>query len=162
MKIKNQRDFFSGLVFMGAGAAAAWIAPGLRIGTAERMGPGYFPLALGIALAVLGGFIAFTSLVFETEDGGAVEPWSLRPLACVAAGSVLFGVLLGGLPRFGVPPLGLVLAVYASTLIASLAADGFKFRQAALLATACVVAAWLVLVQILDIAVPLWPVLATR
>jgi hypothetical protein len=162
MKIKNQRDFFSGLVFMAAGAAAAWIAPSLEIGSAERMGPGYFPLALGIALGALGGFIAFTSLVFETEDGGAVPPWPIRPLTCVAAASVLFGVMLGGVPRFGVPPLGLVLAVYASTLVASLAADGFRFRQAALLATVCVFAAWLVLVRLLDIAVPLWPVLATR
>jgi len=162
MKIKNQRDFFSGLVFMGAGAAAAWIAPTLRIGTAARMGPGYFPLALGIGLAVLGGVLAFNSLVFETEDGGAVEPWSARSLLCVAAASALFGVMMGGLPRFGLPPLGWVPAVYATTLLASLAAEGFRVKQALLLATACAFAGWLVLVQLLGIAVPLWPVMAAR
>jgi hypothetical protein len=158
MKIKNQRDFFAGLVFMAAGAAAAWVAPTLRIGAAARMGQGYFPLALGIALAVLGGFIAFISLVFETEDGGVVESAPLRPLVCVVAASVLFAVMLGGLPRLGVAPLGLVAAVYSAAVVASLAADGFRIGQVLLLATAFAIAAWLVLVQLLHVAVPLWPV----
>ena len=54
MNIKSQKDFFSGLLFMGAGVAFAWGASSYTLGTGARMGPGYFPLALGVLLAVLG------------------------------------------------------------------------------------------------------------
>ena len=52
MKIKSQKDFFAGLMFMGIGTAFAWGATSYNIGTGARMGPGYFPLILGILLAV--------------------------------------------------------------------------------------------------------------
>ena len=48
MNIKSQKDFFSGLMFMGVGAAFAWGATTYNVGTGARMGPGYFPLMLGI------------------------------------------------------------------------------------------------------------------
>ena len=48
MKIKSQKDFFAGLMFMGVGAAFAWGATTYNVGTGARMGPGYFPLLLGI------------------------------------------------------------------------------------------------------------------
>jgi hypothetical protein len=67
--IKSQKDFFSGLMFTLVGAAFAWGATNYSIGTGARMGPGYFPLLLGIFLAVLGAFITFYSLVEHTEDG---------------------------------------------------------------------------------------------
>ena len=50
MKIKSQRDFFSGLLFIVAGAAFAWGASTYPIGRAARMGPGYFPFVLGVVL----------------------------------------------------------------------------------------------------------------
>ena len=162
MKIKNQRDFFSGLLFMAAGGGTAWVAVTFRIGSAARMGQGYFPLALGVVLALLGGFIAFKALVVETEDGGVIGPWAVRPLVCVVCASVLFGLMLGGLPRLGLPPLGLVPAVYAATVVAALAADGFKLGHALLLATVFAVAAWLVLARLLEIPVPSWPGVAGR
>ena len=69
MNIKSQKVFFSGLMFMAAGAAFAWGATTYPIGTAARMGPGYFPLVLGVLLALLGAVITFKALVVETEDG---------------------------------------------------------------------------------------------
>ena len=162
MKIKNQRDFFSGLLFMACGGAASWVAATFRIGNAAHMGQGYFPLMLGVALALLGGFVAFKSLVVETEDGGLVGGWAVRPLVCVVGATVLFGLMLGGVPRLGVPPLGLLPAVTTATLVAALASDGFRLRQALLLGVACAVTAWLVLVRVLEVAVPLWPAIAAR
>ena len=52
MNIKSQKDFFAGLMFMGVGTAFAWGATTYSIGTGARMGPGYFPLILGILLAI--------------------------------------------------------------------------------------------------------------
>ena len=46
--IKSQQDFFSGLMFTVVGAAFAYGATQYSIGTGARMGPGYFPMLLGI------------------------------------------------------------------------------------------------------------------
>ena len=54
MKIKSQRDFFSGLMFTAVGVAFAWGATTYNVGSGARMGPGYFPLMLGIVLAFIG------------------------------------------------------------------------------------------------------------
>ena len=48
MTIKSQKDFFSGLLFMAAGVTFAWLASGYTIGHGAQMGPGYFPLVLGL------------------------------------------------------------------------------------------------------------------
>lgn len=66
--IKSQKDFFSGLMFTLVGAGFAWGATNYNVGTGARMGPGYFPLLLGIFLAVLGAFITFYSLVEHTDQ----------------------------------------------------------------------------------------------
>ena len=55
MQIKSQKDFFSGLLFIGVGVAFAWGATTYNVGESARMGPGYFPLMLGIVLALIGG-----------------------------------------------------------------------------------------------------------
>ena len=52
MNIKSQKDFFSGLMFMGFGVAFAWGSSSYTIGSGARMGPGYFPLVLGVLLAL--------------------------------------------------------------------------------------------------------------
>ncbi len=59
MKIKSQKDFFSGLMFMGVGVAFAWGATTYNVGNGARMGPGYFPLLLGILLALIGAAVTF-------------------------------------------------------------------------------------------------------
>ena len=54
------------MVLPGA-ALFAWQALDLPMGTAVRMGPGYFPLVLGILLAILGAGVILGSLVVETD-----------------------------------------------------------------------------------------------
>ena len=70
--IKSQKDFFSGLMFTLVGGGFAVGAMNYSVGTGARMGPGYFPLLLGIVLAVLGAFIIFYSLVELAEVGEKV------------------------------------------------------------------------------------------
>ena len=76
MNIKSQKDFFSGLFYTVAGAAFAYGATNYTVGTGARMGPGYFPLLLGILLAVIGAFVIFKSLTVETQDGDKIGAWA--------------------------------------------------------------------------------------
>ena len=112
MSIKSQKDFVSGLMFTAVGAGFAWNAAlSYDIGSASQMGPGYFPLVLGLVLVLLGGFIMFFALVVETPDGGVIGSIAWRPLVCILGANLLFGALLGGLPSIGFPSFGLVVAI---------------------------------------------------
>ena len=157
MLIKSQKDFFSGLMFTVVGGAFAMGATNYSIGTGARMGPGYFPLLLGIVLAVLGGFIMFYSFVEHTDDGEPVGAFAWRPLSLILGANLIFGILLGGLPSIGLPPMGLVLAIYALVLIASLAGEQFRLRDVLLLATALAIGSYLAFIVLLKLQMPVWP-----
>lgn len=157
MKIKSQKDFWSGLMFMAAGVAFAWGATSYTIGEAARMGPGYFPLMLGILLTLLGLFITFESLVVETEDGEKIGRWTWKPLAFIIGANLVFGILLGGLPRLGIPAMGLIVAIFALTFVAALAGDEFRVKEVAVLATVLAIGSYLAFVVLLKLQFPVWP-----
>jgi len=157
MLIKSQKDFFSGLMFTVVGGGFAWGATNYSVGTGARMGPGYFPMLLGIVLAVLGLFVIFYSLVEHTEDGEKVGSFAWKPLAYILGANLVFGVLLGGLPSIGLPPMGLILAIYALVLIASLAGENFRLRDVLLLASILAVGSYLAFIVLLKLQMPVWP-----
>jgi hypothetical protein len=157
VKIKSERDFFSGLMFMAIGIAFAWGAFSYRIGNAARMGPGYFPLLLGAVLTALGGFIVFQSLVFETEDGEEVGPWAWKPLGFIAAANLAFGVMIGGLPSIGLPPMGLIAGIVAVTFVSALAAGKFRFNEVAIIAGVLSAGSYVAFIVLLDMRLPVWP-----
>ncbi len=124
MKIKSQKDFFSGLMFLVVGAVFAIGATKYNVGNAARMGPGYFPLLLGILLAVLGAGIVFYSMVHNPAhgvDGDKVGSWAWKPIMFVLGANVLFGMALGGLPSIGLPVLGLVVGIFVLVAVGGLA-----------------------------------------
>jgi hypothetical protein len=157
MKIKSQKDFWSGLMFMAAGIAFAWGATNYTIGEGARMGPGYFPLMLGILLTLIGLFVTFEALVVETEDGEKVGSFAWKPLGFIIGANVVFGILLAGLPKFGVPAMGLIVAIYALTFIAALAGDEFKAKEVAILATVLAIGSYLAFIVLLKLQFPVWP-----
>jgi hypothetical protein len=161
VNIKSQKDFFSGLMFMGVGLAFAWGATTYKVGDAARMGPGYFPLWLGILMTVLGAVITFKSLVFETMGGDKMGKWAWKPLFFVIASNLIFGVLLGGLPSIGLPAMGLIAAIYALTFIASMAEAGWKFKATFILATVLAVGSYIAFVLVLKLQFPVWPAFIT-
>ena len=157
MKVKSQKDFLAGLMFTAVGIAFAWGATNYTIGEGARMGPGYFPLVLGILLAVLGLVVTFTALVVQTEDGDRVGAIAWRPLGFIIGANVLFGVLLAGVPRFGIPAFGLIVAIYGLTFVAALAGDEFDAKEVAILATVLAVGSYLAFVVLLKLQFPVWP-----
>ncbi|WPC66004.1 tripartite tricarboxylate transporter TctB family protein [Rhodoferax ferrireducens] len=159
MKVKSQQDFFSGLLFTVVGIAFAWGATDYKIGDSARMGPGYFPLLLGVLLALLGTVMTFKALVIETPEGEKVGRFAWRPLVFIIAANLVFGVALGGLPSLKVPALGLIVGIYALTFMASLAGDRFKAKEAAVLATVLAVLSYLAFVLVLKLQFVVWPAL---
>ena len=157
MKIKSSKDFFSGLMFTVVGAAFAYGATSYTIGTGARMGPGYFPLLLGVILALLGAAILFKSLVVETPDGEPVGKWAWKPLFFIIAGNLLFGVLLGGLPSIGLPAMGLIAAIFGTTIVVSMAGDQFNFKETIVLSAILSVMSYAAFIMLLKLQFPVWP-----
>lgn len=159
--IKSQKDFFSGLMFTAAGVAFAVGAQSYTVGTAARMGPGYFPTMLGIILALLGLAIIFNALVVPTKDGDKVGHFAWKPIVFVLGANLAFGVLLGGLPSIGLPSMGLIVAIVVLTFIASLAGDEFKLRDVAILSLVLAVGSYLAFIVLLKLNMPVWPTFIT-
>ncbi|MFN5350638.1 MAG: tripartite tricarboxylate transporter TctB family protein [Polaromonas sp.] len=162
MNIKSQKDFFSGLLFMSVGAAFAWGATKYSVGTGARMGPGYFPLMLGVLLAVLGSVITFKSLVVETAGGDKIGSWAWKPLIFIILANLSFGVLLAGLPSIKLPAMGMIVGIYALTFIASMAEPGWKVKNTFLLATILAIGSYIAFVVVLKLQFPVWPAFFTR
>ena len=161
MQIKSQKDFFSGLMFMAVGGAFAWGATTYSVGTGARMGPGYFPLMLGLLMAALGMAITFNSLVVEKVGGDKIGAWAFKPLTFIIAANLIFGVILGGLPSIGLKPLGMIVGIYVLTFIASMAEPGWKVKNTLVLATILAVGSYLAFVVVLKLQFAVWPAFIT-
>ena len=157
MKIKSQKDFFAGVMFTVVGIAFAWGSTTYNVGTGARMGPGYFPLMLGIVLAVLGLIVVFTAMTIETEDGEPVGKIAWRPLGFIIGANLIFGVLLGGVVAWGLPAMGLIAAIYALVLIAGLAGEKYSFKSSLILATILALGSYLAFVVALKLQFQVWP-----
>jgi hypothetical protein len=149
LKIKSEKDFWSGIMFLVVGIGFAVGATNYSMGTAARPGAGYFPLILSTILAILGAIILFKSLTIETEGGGRIGSIAWRPLSIVVGAIILFGVML--------PRLGLVVTVPVLITVVSLAGDEFKWRGVIIAAAVLTAFAWAVFVWGLGLTIPLWP-----
>ena len=161
MNIKSQKDFFSGLMFMGVGAAFAWGATTYNVGSGARMGPGYFPVMLGVLMVILGSVILFKSLAVEAPGGDKIGKWAWKPLVFIILANLSFGVLLGGLPSIGLPAMGMIAAIYALTFIASMAEAGWKVKNTFILATVLAAGSYVAFVLVLKLQFAVWPTFIT-
>jgi hypothetical protein len=94
LKIKSQRDFVSGLLFVAVGVIFAIGATNYSMGNSARPGPGYFPLILSVIMAILGAIVLFKSLTIETEGGDPVGNIAWRPLLLIVVAIVVFAILI--------------------------------------------------------------------
>jgi hypothetical protein len=161
VKIKSQKDFFSGVMFTVVGVAFAWGASTYNVGNGARMGPGYFPLLLGIVMAAIGLAIMFSGITVETEDGEPIGKWAWKQVVFILGANLAFGVLLGGLPSIGIPAMGLIIAIYALVLIASLAGSEFNFKKVLVLATVLAIGSYIAFIWALKLQIQVWPTFIT-
>ncbi|HEX3140948.1 MAG TPA: tripartite tricarboxylate transporter TctB family protein [Rhizobacter sp.] len=161
MKIKSQRDFFAGLMFTATGVAFAWGATTYNVGNGARMGPGYFPLWLGIVMALIGAAIMFTAMSVETADGEPIGKWAWKQVVYILGANLAFGFLLGGLPSVGIPAMGLIIGIYALVIIASLAGSEFQLRDVLILATVLAIGSYVAFIWALKLQIQVWPTFIT-
>lgn len=134
-------------MFAGAGVFfVAWSFAHYKMGTAVRMGPGYFPAVLGGLLVLLGVIVLLQSLAF---DGPKVEAFHFKPLVLISLSVLAYGYLMR--------PGGLALATAAAVFIGALAGNEFKWKEVSVLALVLVVFSYLVFIKGLTLPFPMCP-----
>lgn len=114
-----------GLTFIALGSFFIYQCLTLELGTALRMGPGYFPLILAVILTLLGGIV----LVQATRvQGEPIGPIALRGMLFILPAPVFFGLTVRGL--------GFVPSLFFAALIAAFASSRMKPGMAVVLAAA--------------------------
>jgi Tripartite tricarboxylate transporter TctB family len=161
MKIHSQKDFFAGLMFTGVGLAFALGATQYTLGSTEQMGAGYFPFVLGWVLAVLGALIVLTALLRPTQDGDRIGAFAWKPLCHVLGANLAFGALLMGYAPLAIPPMGMVVAIFALVFIASAARVGFCWKETLALAAVLSAGSYVVFVWALHVPMAVWPAFMT-
>lgn len=148
MRIKNPKDFWSGVMFAVFGLFFAGFAQEFDMGSAQRMGPAFFPTMLGALLVVIGAGIAMTGLAAETADGH-IERFHLGPIAWVLGAVVAFALLLR--------PAGLVASLLALVIVSSFGSHEFKLRDTLILAVGLCALVLAVFIYGLGLTIPVWP-----
>ena len=149
MKIKSQRDFWSGLMFIVVGVVFAVGAQNYSLGTSARPGPGYFPLGLSVLMALLGCIVLFKSLTIETEGGDPIGAIAWKPLIIIVVAIGVFGALL--------PRLGMVVTIPILIVITSLAGDEFGWKGVVANSIVLTFGSWVIFIWGLKLTIPLWP-----
>ena len=146
MRIRSQSDFWCGLIFVAIGLTFVIVARNYRMGSAARMGPGYFPTWLGGLLALLGLTLTIPSFV---TAGAGFPRLHVRPMLALLASITVFALAL--------QPLGFVIALMLLVVIAGFADPELgPLRSIGLgaLLTAFSVA---IFYYLLRLPLPLWP-----
>jgi hypothetical protein len=146
IKVKSQKDFLAGLMFVAFGLFFLFASGSYKMGTAMRMGPAYFPALLGGLLAAIGAIVVAQSLVVKGEK---VPPLFFRPLFIVMLSLLLFGYLI--------QPIGLVLALIVLIVVSASAGHEFKLTEVLILAVVATFFSVLIFVKLLGLPYPLWP-----
>lgn len=149
MKIKSQRDFWSGIMFILVGAAFAWGALNYSFGSSARPGPAYFPFGLGVLMAVLGAMVLFKALTLEVEGGDPIGHVAWRPLLVIVGSVASFGWVL--------PHLGMVIALPVLVIVSASASDEFHWKDALINAIVLTIGCWVIFIKGLSLTIPLWP-----
>ena len=153
MKIKSQKDFWSGLMFIAVGLGFAWGATSYSFGSSARPGPAYFPFGLGILTAVLGAVLLFGALTIETDDGEPIGQWPLKQMGLILGAVVLFGLLI--------PKVGMAVALPMLIGISSLASGEFHWKEVLINSIVLTIGSWGIFIKGLGLIIPLWPTFIT-
>ena len=148
MSIRHPKDFYAGLLFIAFGAAALVIGSDYPLGTAARMGPGYFPRILGILLVTLGAILALRAMRLQ---GVPVPAFKWRPTLVVLGSVVLFGYI--------VEQAGLFLSTIVLVVGASAASHEFRWKEALVSSVFFALLVIAVFVLGLKLQLQVWPAL---
>jgi putative tricarboxylic transport membrane protein len=142
----HPQDLWSGVLFIAISAAFLWAGARLEVGTANLMGPGFFPDMIAGSLGLVGAVLVVRGLIRRGEGLGT---WGVRGMIGVTASLVVFGLAAHTL---GLAISGL-LAIFTSTL----AAPKVRWVEALVVSVAAVAACCVVFVYGIGLNIPIWP-----
>lgn len=143
-RLNNMADVEAGLFFTLFGGLTAGLSLQYQMGTIAAMGPGMFPLILGVILTILGLVILAKGVMAGGETTRSLPP---RAVLLITLSLMAFAVL--------VLSVGLVAAVPAQVFIALWASDHFTLKRAIALSIGLLLFCCLVFIYFLGIAVPM-------
>lgn len=149
--IRSQKDFLAGMMFVVFGVAVVYFGSRYVVGTAGRMGPGYFPRMLGALLVILGAAIAIRSVRVR---GPRFPGLAWRPLLVILGSVVGFGLIIAHV--------GVFLSTIALIFCSSLASHEFRWKEALASGVFFALLAVAVFVFALKIPMPVWPMILSR
>lgn len=142
--VRHPKNFWIGLIFIFFGLSAVYHAWELDMGTAGRMGPAYFPTALGGLLALVGLAGVVRSFIGHGEPVGKFH---LKEIAIILGAVLLFGFLMRGA--------GLAPAAFVLVMLSSWASPKFKLAPSLLLAVGLTAFAVVLFVKLLGLPMPI-------
>ena len=148
MKIRNQRDFGAGIMYMVIGLFFAIVATRYQYGTAAKMGPGYFPFWLGMLMAAMGLLVLVRSLGAKATIE-AIPKFNFKVIGLITGSIILYGILL--------PKMGFIVAVLVLVMIASSASKEFSWKVSLINAAVLIAFTYSVFVIGLKLQFPLLP-----
>jgi hypothetical protein len=121
--VSDSVGFVAGLLFLSVGLGAIAIAGGYPIGSALHMGPGYFPIVLGILLVLVGAASVGRALVVTVAQ---TERIALQPLLVIGSAVVVYAL--------GIDRVGLVPTVFVAALLACMSGPKPRVMEACMIA----------------------------
>ena len=147
LRIRDIKDAGAGLMFAAFGVFAVTVAAmHFPIGSAFRMGPGFFPLIVGAVLILFGAILMGRSVVTE---GSRIPRFRIRPLV-----GVLFAILAFAAT---IESYGIIVAACALVVLCRAGGWDFSWRESLVLGV--VLAALSVGIFVFGLSMPfrLWP-----
>lgn len=140
-------------MFLVVGLAFAYAATTYQMGTAAKMGPGYFPFWLGIVMAIMGIIVSMSALGKKAEEA-KLEKWDVRSVLWVTGSVILFAITL--------PYMGLVVSLIVLIFVAAMASHEFHWKGTIISAVILNVIAYVAFVWGLKLQFSVWPFFLTN
>ena len=153
MSIKNQKDFWSAVMFILFGILFVVWSMEYQFGTSQRMGPGYFPTVLGVLQILLGVMIGIPAIGKRATET-TVDPIGWRGLLIILSAVALYGVLL--------PMLGFVVSLALLIIISAMATKEFNLKETLISTVVLGIGSYLAFVKGLNLQFAVWPPFLTN
>lgn len=153
MKIRNHRDFWAGILFIVTGILFMFLSRQYQLGTAAKMGPGYFPTILGGIMAALGLLTLLPSIRASTPEVH-INKIDLKMILLILVAVAVYALAL--------PKLGFIVALFLLILISSIASHEFNLKTTLISAVVLLVFSYLVFVKGLELQFPFLPWFMTK
>ncbi len=153
MRIRNHRDFWAGVLFIVTGLLFMVLSRQYQLGTAAKMGPGYFPTILGGMMALLGLMILAGAMGSRAQEL-RVEKVDLKSNFLVLLAVAVYAATL--------PSLGFIVSLVLLIVISSIASHEFNLKTTLISSVVLLVFSWLVFVKGLELQFPFLPTFLTR